>query len=61
MSDRFLSISQVQMRFERNGIVNPVLKDINLEVNRGEYISLIGHLDWEGSICQQSTRPTCWC
>ena len=50
MSDRFLSISQVQMRFERNGIVNPVLKDINLEVNRGEYISLIGH-----SGCGKST------
>ncbi|HAV74348.1 MAG: ABC transporter ATP-binding protein [Limnobacter sp.] len=38
------------MRFERNGIVNPVLKDINLEVNRGEYISLIGH-----SGCGKST------
>ena len=50
MSDRFLSISQVQMRFERNGITNPVLKDINLEVNRGEYISLIGH-----SGCGKST------
>ncbi|HEX4855258.1 MAG TPA: ABC transporter ATP-binding protein [Limnobacter sp.] len=50
MTDRFLSISKVQMRFERNGVVNPVLKDINLEVNRGEYISLIGH-----SGCGKST------
>lgn len=50
MNDRFLSISKVQMRFERNGVVNPVLKDINLEVNRGEYISLIGH-----SGCGKST------
>ncbi len=50
MSDRFLSISNVQMRFERNGVVNPVLKNIDLEVNRGEYISLIGH-----SGCGKST------
>lgn len=50
MSERFLSISQVQMNFEKNGVINPVLKDINLEVNQGEYITLIGH-----SGCGKST------
>ncbi|HEX4880199.1 MAG TPA: ABC transporter ATP-binding protein [Limnobacter sp.] len=38
------------MNFEKNGSINPVLKDINLDVNRGEYISLIGH-----SGCGKST------
>ncbi|WP_370263194.1 ABC transporter ATP-binding protein [Limnobacter sp.] len=50
MTQRYLSISQVNMNFEKNGVVNPVLKDINLDVNRGEYISLIGH-----SGCGKST------
>lgn len=50
MSDRFLSLSKVHMNFEKNGTVNPVLRDINLEVQRGEFISLIGH-----SGCGKST------
>jgi len=50
MTDRYLSISKVNMAFERNGVRNQVLKDINLEVKRGEYISLIGH-----SGCGKST------
>lgn len=50
MSERFLSVSQVHMDFEKNGSVNSVLKDINLEVTQGEFISLIGH-----SGCGKST------
>lgn len=50
MNDRYLSISKVHMSFEKNGVSNPVLKDINLEVGRGEFISLIGH-----SGCGKST------
>lgn len=50
MNDRYLSISKVHMNFEKNGVINPVLKDINLEVGRGEFISLIGH-----SGCGKST------
>lgn len=50
MTDRFLSISKVNMSFEKNNTTNQVLKDINLEVNRGEFISLIGH-----SGCGKST------
>lgn len=50
MTERFLSVSQVHMDFEKNGSVNSVLKDINLEVAQGEFISLIGH-----SGCGKST------
>ncbi|MCQ8896193.1 ABC transporter ATP-binding protein [Limnobacter humi] len=50
MSDRFLNLSKVHMNFEKNGTVNPVLRDVNLDVQRGEFISLIGH-----SGCGKST------
>ena len=50
MSKAFLDISHVDMRFTRNGVTNPVLKDINLSIDSGEYISLIGH-----SGCGKST------
>ena len=50
MSNAYLNISQVDMQFTRNGVTNPVLRDINLAVSRGEYISLIGH-----SGCGKST------
>jgi nitrate/nitrite transport system ATP-binding protein len=46
----YLCISQVQMTFTGPGGVNPVLKDISLDVKRGEFISLIGH-----SGCGKST------
>jgi nitrate/nitrite transport system ATP-binding protein len=51
MSNAYLTLSQVDMVFTGNGgSVNPVLKGIDLEVRRGEFISLIGH-----SGCGKST------
>ncbi len=50
MSDAYLSISRVDMTFTKGRTVNPVLRNINLEVQRGEFISLIGH-----SGCGKST------
>ena len=50
MSKAYLNISRVDMDFTRNGVTNPVLRDINLDVMRGEFISLIGH-----SGCGKST------
>ena len=46
----YLSISRVDMSFTRSGSTNQVLKCIDLEVQRGEFISLIGH-----SGCGKST------
>jgi nitrate/nitrite transport system ATP-binding protein len=46
----YLCISHVDMVFEGANGTNPVLKDINLDVRRGEFISLIGH-----SGCGKST------
>jgi nitrate/nitrite transport system ATP-binding protein len=46
----YLSISLVNKSFERGGVVSEVLRGINLDVNKGEYISLIGH-----SGCGKST------
>jgi len=39
MSQPYLSISRVDMAFTRGGVTNPVLKDVNLDIQRGEYIS----------------------
>jgi nitrate/nitrite transport system ATP-binding protein len=50
MKNSFLDISHVDMSFTRNGVTNQVLKDINLSVDSGQYISLIGH-----SGCGKST------
>ena len=50
MSNAYLNISQVDMTFAGANGSNPVLKGINLAVQRGEYISLIGH-----SGCGKST------
>ena len=46
----YLSLSQVDMVFPGASGPNPVLKGIDLDVKRGEYISLIGH-----SGCGKST------
>ncbi len=46
----YLCISRVDMTFSGARGVNPVLKGIDLDVKRGEYISLIGH-----SGCGKST------
>lgn len=51
MSNAYLNLSQVDMTFTgNNGAVNLVLKGIDLAVQRGEFISLIGH-----SGCGKST------
>ena len=50
MSNRYLNLSKVDMTFTSASGVNPVLAGINLDVRRGEYISLIGH-----SGCGKST------
>ena len=50
MSNRYLNLSKVDMTFASASGVNPVLAGINLDVRRGEYISLIGH-----SGCGKST------
>jgi nitrate/nitrite transport system ATP-binding protein len=51
MSNAYLNLSQVDMTFTgNNGTVSPVLKGIDLAVQRGEFIALIGH-----SGCGKST------
>ena len=50
MSNAYLTLSQVDMTFPGPNGGNPVLKGIDLNVRRGEYISLIGH-----SGCGKST------
>jgi nitrate/nitrite transport system ATP-binding protein len=46
----YLSLSLVNKSFKRGNAVTDVLKGINLEVKKGEYVSLIGH-----SGCGKST------
>ncbi|TVP54825.1 MAG: ABC transporter ATP-binding protein [Halomonadaceae bacterium] len=50
MSNHYLSIENVQKTFGRGPEALNVLKDINLTVDRGEYIAIIGH-----SGCGKST------
>jgi len=50
MSQTYLDISAVDMQFTRDGQSNPVLQGIDLQVQRGEFIALIGH-----SGCGKST------
>jgi nitrate/nitrite transport system ATP-binding protein len=50
MSNPYLQLSCIDMNFSRAGKTNPVLKGINLTIEQGEYISLIGH-----SGCGKST------
>jgi nitrate/nitrite transport system ATP-binding protein len=50
MSQVYLDISAVDMQFTRDGQTNPVLQGIDLQVQRGEFIALIGH-----SGCGKST------
>ena len=46
----YLDISQVNISFTRGGRTSEVLRDVNLAVEKGEYISIIGH-----SGCGKST------
>jgi nitrate/nitrite transport system ATP-binding protein len=46
----YLKIDHVEKTFQRGGSSTNVLKDINLEIEQGEYVSVIGH-----SGCGKST------
>ncbi len=46
----YLKIDHVDKTFERGATSTPVLKDISLEIEKGEYVSVIGH-----SGCGKST------
>ena len=46
----FLKVDRVDKTFVRNGVETQVLKDVSLSIERGEYISIIGH-----SGCGKST------
>jgi nitrate/nitrite transport system ATP-binding protein len=48
--DSYLSIEQVGMRFTRGSAVSEVLVDVKLGIDRGEFVSIIGH-----SGCGKST------
>ena len=50
MAQPYLSIEHVDKSFTRNGMTSTVLRDVNLKIERGEYISIIGH-----SGCGKST------
>lgn len=50
MAKSYLSIELVDKSFERNGQVSEVLKQVSLGVEKGEFISIIGH-----SGCGKST------
>jgi nitrate/nitrite transport system ATP-binding protein len=45
-----LKIDQVDKSFERGGVITEVLKDVNLSIESGEFVSIIGH-----SGCGKST------
>ncbi|HEX5866935.1 MAG TPA: ATP-binding cassette domain-containing protein, partial [Beijerinckiaceae bacterium] len=46
----YLKIDHVGIAFERGGVRSEVLRDINLKIERGEYVAMIGH-----SGCGKST------
>ncbi|MDO1584198.1 ABC transporter ATP-binding protein [Rhizobium oryzicola] len=50
MAQPYLSLEFIDKSFERNGIRTEVLKQVSLGVEKGEYISIIGH-----SGCGKST------
>ena len=45
-----LSLSQVGISFRRGGTTSEVLRDVNLDIAKGEFVSIIGH-----SGCGKST------
>ena len=50
MAQPYLSIEHIDKSFTRNGLTSTVLRDVNLKIEHGEYISIIGH-----SGCGKST------
>ena len=39
----YLKIDHIDKTFQRGATSTPVLKDISLEIEKGEYVSVIGH------------------
>lgn len=50
MTKSYLKLDHIDKSFQRAGTQNEVLKDINLSIDKGEYVSIIGH-----SGCGKST------
>ncbi|MDO4969955.1 MAG: ATP-binding cassette domain-containing protein, partial [Comamonadaceae bacterium] len=50
MSDKFIEIQNVAQTFQTSKGLFPALRDINLSITKGEFVSLIGH-----SGCGKST------
>ncbi|HEY0353527.1 MAG TPA: ATP-binding cassette domain-containing protein, partial [Enterovirga sp.] len=46
----YLQIDHVGITFSRGGASTEVLRDVNLKIGKGEYVSIIGH-----SGCGKST------
>ncbi|MFL5160918.1 MAG: ATP-binding cassette domain-containing protein, partial [Microvirga sp.] len=46
----YLKIDHVSISFQRAGATTEVLRDVNLSIEKGEYVSIIGH-----SGCGKST------
>ena len=46
----YLKLDHIDKSFQRGGVTSDVLRDVNLVIDKGEYVSIIGH-----SGCGKST------
>ncbi len=51
----YLELSQIGKTFTRGAATTEVLREVSLDIAKGEYISIIGH-----SGCGKSTCSTSW-